>query len=76
MATVNLRIYEGFDRENHWGCNFASSVIIHGQMPYNFLLCHPRKIKIPSNKIVNICNQTKIRVLNVNIVSEISYDAK
>ena len=36
MAITNSRIYKGFDRENHLGCNFTPSVIIHGQIPYTF----------------------------------------
>ena len=41
----------------------------------NFLTCYPPKIKFANNEIMKICNYTKTRVLNVNLVSEISYDA-
>ena len=40
----------------------------------NFQICYPHKIKIADTKIIKICNQTKIKVLNVNLGSEISYD--
>ena len=41
MVIINLRIYKGFDGENHSRCNFTASVVIHSQIPYRFsdLLC-------------------------------------
>ena len=63
----------GFDRENHSRCSFTPSVIIHGQIPYKFLICYPHKIKIATTKIMKLCNKTEIRVLNVDLGSDISY---
>ena len=74
MAIINLRIYKGFDCENRSGCNFTPSVIIHGQIPYKFSNLYPREIKIGNTKLMKMCNWTKIRVLNLNLGSEISYD--
>ena len=41
----------------------------------NFQICYPYKIKFAKTKIMKICFETKIRVLNLNMGSEISYDA-
>ena len=43
--------------------------------PINFLICYPHKIKIAKTMIMKSCILTKIWVLNVNLGSEISYDA-
>ena len=39
-----------------------------------FQIFYPQKIKIANTKIMKICNKTKIRVLDMNLGSEISYD--
>ena len=41
----------------------------------NFQICYANEIKTANHKIMKICNKTRIRVLNVNLGSEISYDA-
>ena len=38
-----------------------------------FQICYPQKIK--NTMIMKICNENKILMLNVNLGSEISYDA-
>ena len=63
-----------FERQNRSGCNFAPSVIIHGQIPSKFQICYHHRIEFANIKIVKICSQTKIRILNMNMGSEISYD--
>ena len=66
----------GFDRKNRSGCNFTPSVIIHGQILVNFQIYYAHEIKIDNTKIMNICRKAKkIRVLNLNLASEISCDA-
>ena len=40
----------------------------------NFQICYSHKIRFANTKIMKICNKTRIRVLNVNMGSEISYD--
>ena len=74
MSIIKLRIYKGFDRENRSGCNFTSSVVVHDQIPSKFQICYPLRIKIANRKIMKICSRTKIRVLSVNLESEISYN--
>ena len=75
MAIINLRIHKGFDRENRSGCNFTPSVTIQDQILYNFPNFYHHKTKTVNAKIMKICNQAKIKVLNVNLGSEISYHA-
>ena len=64
-----------FDRENR-------GVILHPQSLFTvkplkiFQICYPHKIKIANTKIMKICNQTKIRVLKVNLRSESPYKAR
>ena len=41
----------------------------------NLQISYPHEIKFANTKIMEICNKTKIRVLNVNMRSEFSYDA-
>ena len=33
-----------------------------------FQICFPKKLRLLSTKIMNICNQTRILVLNVNLL--------
>ena len=47
------------------GCNFTPSVIIHGQIPFNFFKFVI--LEFANNKIVKIGKKTKIRMLNVKI---------
>ena len=40
----------------------------------NFQSCYLHKIRIANTKIMKISMETKLKVLNVNLSSEISYD--
>ena len=35
-------------------------------IPYKLQICYPHKIKIANTKVIEICNWTKIKVLNAN----------
>ena len=68
MAIMNLRIFMRFDTSYPHSLFTVKSLI-------NFQICYHQTIKITNIKIMKICRKTKIRVLNVNLESEISYDA-
>ena len=77
MKIIDLRIYIGFDRENRSGYNFTPSPqsLFTVKSRTDFQICYPHRIKIGNTKVIKICSSTKIRALNVNLGSEISYDA-
>ena len=60
MANIDLRVYKGFGRENRSGRNFTLLVIVHDQIPYDFEIYYPHKIKFSNAKITKICSQAKI----------------
>ena len=68
MAMTNLKIYKGFDREKRSWYNFTPSLSTVKSL-INSPICYAHKIEIVNAKI------TKIWVMNVNLGSEISYDA-
>ena len=77
MAGINLRIY-------NLTVKLVRGVSIHHQSLFSlfpvkslisFQICYPLKIKFANTKIVEIFSQTKVRVLNINLGSEISNDA-
>ena len=73
MATYNLEIRKGFDRENDSGCKVSPRTIFDGQIPYkslNFINCHKINITYASN--MKTCNQTKVWVPNLNLGSKFS----
>ena len=59
----------------------ARGVTLHPQSLFTvklliiFQTFYPHKIKIANDKIMKICIPATIKVLNVNLGSEISYDA-
>ena len=75
MAIINLRIYMGFERENRRGVTLHPQSLFMVKYLINSQICYPHKIRIAITKVMKICKCTRIRVLNVNLGSEISYDA-
>ena len=58
-----------------WGVTLHPQSLFTVKSLINFQICYPHRIKIANRKIMKICSQTKIRVLNVNKGLEISSDA-
>ena len=65
---IDLRIYKGFVTLHRWSFFSVKSLV-------NFQICLPHIFEIANTEITNIRNWTKSWVLNVNLGSEISYDA-
>ena len=76
MAIIDLGIYMRFDRENRSGCNFTPQSLFTVKSLINFQICCPHKIKFANTNIMKICNQIKVSVLNVNMGSDFSQDAR
>ena len=71
MTVINLRICKGSDNENRSGCQSIFTV----KYLIRFQRCYRHRTKIANTKIVKICSEAKMLVLNVNLRSEISYEA-
>ena len=58
-----------------WGVTLHPQSLFTVKSFINFQLCYPYKIKFANTKIMKICMLTKIRVMNLNMGPEISYEA-
>ena len=56
-----------------WGVTLCHQSLFKVKSLINFQIFYPHKIEITKTTLMKICSETKIRVLNVNLGSEISY---